>query len=241
MRKLIIICGLLGLLASCGQTAPTANPTAPANPPVPAPTLTDPAAQQTVDQAREALAAHTGVAASALTLINAEEQTWSDSSLGCPDPQGAYGQVIVQGYLLVFSDGQQTYPIHTSTDGRPLILCQNGKPTMLETEPGASRPPAEAQPVQTPGGAMANMEQMRDLAIARLAADLGVAESAIAVVVSEPATWSDGSLGCPQPDVSYIQMIIEGYRFVLEADGTQYELHTDSRSSVVRCPAVGMG
>ncbi len=254
MRKLVILFVLLGLLAACGQTTPatppnTTSPTGPATaPPAPtgAPTSatlpTEPTPGGDVEQelgrkASAALAQHLGVSADQLTLISVTPQTWSDSSLGCPDPDRAYAQVIVEGYLIVVSAGGQNYPIHTSSDGLPLILCQNGQPVILSDASSAGEAPDAAAGGTPPAGTMTpEMQQMRDQAIARLATDLGIAPEAISVIESEATTWSDGSLGCPQPGVSYIQVLIEGYRFLLEANGTLYELHTDNRSEVVRCP-----
>lgn len=85
-----------------------------------------------LDSARQALADHLAVAPEDLTLTGAEARDWSDSSLGCPEPGTPYLQVITPGYLLEFSDTQgQTYAIHTSDTGEPLILCENEQPTML--------------------------------------------------------------------------------------------------------------
>jgi hypothetical protein len=49
----------------------------------------------------------------------------------------------------------------------------------------------------------------------------GVAVEEITVRRSEATTWSDGSLGCPQPGEVYTQAIVDGYWVELEApDGT---------------------
>ena len=68
-----------------------------------------------------------------LTLTTAREQTWNSSALGCPDPARGYGQAMVPGYLLVFSDGEQQYAVHTSETATPLILCRNGQPERLDS------------------------------------------------------------------------------------------------------------
>jgi hypothetical protein len=82
------------------------------------------------------------------------------------------------------------------------------------------------------------MQQMLDMAIQRLAEALRIDQGEISLVLAEPVTWNDGSLGCPQPGMVYPQVLVDGYRFVLQAQGLQYELHTDTRRSVVLCPAV---
>lgn len=43
------------------------------------------------------------------------------------------------------------------------------------------------------------------------------------LVSSEAVMWPDGSLGCPQPGMSYTQAVVEGMRVVVTADGKQYD------------------
>jgi hypothetical protein len=38
-------------------------------------------------------------------------------------------------------------------------------------------------------------------------------------------TWNDGSIGCPQPGVSYTQALVEGARVTLLHEGTTYAYH----------------
>jgi hypothetical protein len=39
-------------------------------------------------------------------------------------------------------------------------------------------------------------------------------------------TWSDGSLGCPQPGMMYTQALVPGYQLVLSVDGTLASYHS---------------
>ena len=43
--------------------------------------------------------------------------TWSDASLGCPQPDMGYAQVVTPGYLVLFrdSEGRSTKSIPTRT------------------------------------------------------------------------------------------------------------------------------
>lgn len=45
----------------------------------------------------------------------------------------------------------------------------------------------------------------------------GVPLGDIVAVRAEQALWNDGSLGCPQPDMSYTQALVNGYWVVLRA------------------------
>lgn len=60
-------------------------------------------------------------------------------------------------------------------------------------------------------------------AITDLATTLGIDGDAVAVVLVEEVAWSDASLGCPQPGMSYAQVITDGMRILLEADGSLYD------------------
>lgn len=117
-----------------GPAQPTAQPTptiVPMPPSTIAPVPAGEAPPDVVAPARAALASHLGVAESTLTLTSAMAQEWSDGSLGCPDPAKGYIQVIIPGYLLVFSADTQSYAIHTSVNATPLVLCEDGMPVIL--------------------------------------------------------------------------------------------------------------
>lgn len=73
------------------------------------------------------------------------------------------------------------------------------------------------------------------LAVSDLADRLGVDESSIVVVSVEEVTWSDASLGCPQPDMSYAQVITDGLRIVLESSGAVYDYRSGGMSDPVLC------
>jgi hypothetical protein len=95
-----------------------------------------PAMEENVDavaaEVQTILAGHLGVAPDTLTLENSEARDWPDSALGCPAPGEMYMQVITPGYLLVFSDPEgQRYPVHTTSTGNTLILCQDGQPVRI--------------------------------------------------------------------------------------------------------------
>lgn len=47
--------------------------------------------------------------------------------------------------------------------------------------------------------------------------------------------WADSSLDCPEPGMSYLQVITPGYRIVLQANGSAYEYHSNRDSYFVYC------
>lgn len=52
-------------------------------------------------------------------------QTWSDTSLGCPQPGFSYQQETVQGYIwqLTIFDDETVYELHSNLDGSQIVLC----------------------------------------------------------------------------------------------------------------------
>ena len=109
-------------------------------------------------------------------------------------------------------------------------------PASAEASPSTAAPeksmPTPLPETAVPGATPA--PQSSDLALANLAATLGIAPTAITVKVVEPVDWPDASLGCPQPGMMYAQVITPGFRIVLEVDGRSYEYHTDG-GGIARC------
>ena len=51
----------------------------------------------------------------------------------------------------------------------------------------------------------------------------GVTPDQVKVVSAESMTFPDGSLGCPEPGMAYTQMVVDGFKIVVEANGTTYD------------------
>ncbi|MFC1466918.1 MAG: hypothetical protein ACFLMY_18955 [Candidatus Brachytrichaceae bacterium NZ_4S206] len=60
-----------------------------------------------------------------------------------------------------------------------------------------------------------------------LAKQLRITSDAIQVISVEEVQWPDGCLGVRTPGVFCIQIVVPGYRVVLEVDGRRYTYHTD--------------
>jgi heat shock protein HslJ len=192
-----------------------------------------------VAAARQRLARHLGVPADSLALQSANQQEWSDGALGCPQPGQVYPQVVTPGFLLVFSNGAQTYAVHIGRSEQQMILCENNQPINLPNQ--SSEPPT---PAGDTGQALPANHPLVELARQALAKDLGIETAAIRLTRMEEVEWRDSSLGCPKPGMNYLQVITPGHLIVLEAQGRSYEYHTDTGKRVVRCdnpPSGGAG
>jgi hypothetical protein len=78
-------------------------------------------------------------------------------------------------------------------------------------------------------------EAMLEQLIADAASGAGVDPSAVGLVSAEAVTWSDGSLGCPQPDQMYTQALVPGYRVVVEIDGEELSFHAGADGAFTFC------
>lgn len=117
-------------------------------------------------------------------------------------------------------------PISAILFGLLLAACAAGQlASPSASEQAVSDPPT---PDETPAATMPTADISED-AIAALvvmaAEDADATIDEVRVVSAEEVTWSDGSLGCPQPGMAYTQALVPGYRVVLEIDGKELYFH----------------
>lgn len=74
-------------------------------------------------------------------------------------------------------------------------------------------------------------------AVADLALRMDLDSMAIEVVSVADVIWSDGSIGCPQPGMSYTQALVPGTLIILAAGGTTYEYHSARNQAPFYCPS----
>ena len=72
-------------------------------------------------------------------------------------------------------------------------------------------------------------------AIADLRTRIDAPDADITVVSVEEVEWPDGSIGCPQPGMSYTQAIVNGTKIVLEYNGITYDYHQGGSRPVFYC------
>jgi hypothetical protein len=107
--------------------------------------------------------------------------------------------------------------------------------------PGPSGRPAQSLPaVATVGPSAPTVigevpEAILDAILADAAQRSGVEADDIAVTRAESVTWSDGSLDCPEPGMSYTQALVDGYHVVLDAGGEELDYRVTAAGSFVLC------
>lgn len=114
------------------------------------------------------------------------------------------------------TEGATTGPANTSVSTTMPTPSDSSETTPSLTAkplPGASTPSGSVEP---------GLQPAVDIAVADVATRTGVDPSAITVVSARNVTWPDGSNGCPQPGMNYIQVQVDGAEIILAANGATY-------------------
>jgi predicted small lipoprotein YifL len=74
-------------------------------------------------------------------------------------------------------------------------------------------------------------------AIDDLARRVGATPEDIEIVSAEEVTWPDGSLGCPEPGMSYTQSLVDGSKVVLRYDDRVFVYHAGGDNKPFLCPS----
>jgi hypothetical protein len=119
-----------------------------------------------------------------------------------------------------------------------LACASDGKSGARAIAP-PTRIPDPVEAVAAPAGqevpTTAIPKEVRRAVVADAAKRFNVPESAVVLTRAEQVTWSDGSLGCPQPGFMYTHMLVEGFRVTAKTVEGELMYHTDSRGNVVNC------
>ena len=73
------------------------------------------------------LAKRLGIDPGEISVVSAEEVTWSDASIGCPKPGMMYAQVLTPGSRIVLEANGKRYEYHAAA-GKTPFLCEHPKP-----------------------------------------------------------------------------------------------------------------
>jgi len=103
-------------------------------------------------------------------------------------------------------------------------------------------PPARPLPtriVTTPAPAVTG--EAPAALLERIRADVvqrsGATRQEVVIVRDEAVVWPDGSLGCPEPGVAYLQVQIDGYWVVAQVGDMRYDYRVDAEGRFRLCTA----
>lgn len=137
------------------------------------------------------------------------------------------------------ADQPEPEPVTTTTATEPPTTAE---PTPTDEPTSPKQPsleptsPAPVEPsTQPPSTDEGEQPPEVQAAIDDLATHLGVDPADITVVSYADVTWPDGSIGCPQPGMSYTQALVPGSRLVLDHEGSEYAYHAGREPDLVRC------
>jgi hypothetical protein len=80
----------------------------------------------------------------AVVLAGAEQVTWGDGSLGCPQPGYSYTQMLVSGYRVTATTAAGRMLYHTDTRGNVVTCGMPVRPSQKAVEPRTQPPPRDA-------------------------------------------------------------------------------------------------
>jgi hypothetical protein len=230
---MIILCTLLAACASpASLETPTAVPaTETPNPsrtpqatlaptqleptPIPSPThlpVDVPPAQRAAVQA---LADALGIDAGQVKLVSIEAVDWPNGCLGVQRIGVMCTQQIVPGFRIILETNGQQYEYHTNSSGSELVPAEGQQPIPISND--------------------AVQSATRDLAAA-----LKISPDQVSLISAAIIEWPDSCLGIQQTNIACAEMVTPGYLIVLEAQGRQYEYHTDAAGNQIIPATLGL-
>lgn len=113
-----------------------------------------------------------------------------------------------------------------------LVAAACGGPADDAAAPSAQAPREEIAMDIAPG-----LEDYVEQAVSDLAERLDIDRDEIELADAEFVTWSDGSLGCPEPGHMYTQALVPGYRIRLHVGKEIHAYHGARDRDPFYCPA----
>jgi len=84
----------------------------------------DPACTAAAEASRVDLATHLDIELDQIDLLRKDRVTWNDGSLGCPQPDRAYTQAVVNGLFIELRVCETSYLYHAGPAGKPFLCVQ---------------------------------------------------------------------------------------------------------------------
>ena len=160
-----------------------------------------------IGSAVEMLSRSLAVAPMEIHLVSSEALTWSNACLGVTQLGVTCEPGDTPGFRIILEWSGQRYEYHTDANG-------------LRVRPGKEGPVI--------AGSVAG-----SAAREKLANSLGIPADYVRIVTSTLMEWSDACLGMAMPGVSCAPGVVPGFLVTLEAQGRQFQYHTNADASVV--------
>ena len=141
---------------------------------------------------------------------------------------------------VTFSDGDPS----ASTPAGPVATTPGGTtPTPAPSSSASPTLPVPAGSSATGTSVPAGLREQPRVAtaIAETATREGVDPAQVLVAAWSPVTWSDGSLGCPEPGTSYTQATVEGELLILRVAEGLFQYHARTGGPFAYCDEPSAG
>lgn len=176
--------------------------------------------QGITERAVAVLADQLEVPVSTVTVNSVRAVTWRDTSIGCPEPGVAYGQVLTPGHQVTLQAGDSTHSVHLA-NGKAFV-CQRSKARRDATTA------ADVEWLEIAGKARAD-----------LASKVGTSPDKIRVMNAGRRVWSSTALGCDDPRGTAMAVPVDGWVITLRYGDRDFTYHTDS-ARVLPCPPISV-
>jgi hypothetical protein len=189
-----------------------------------APTSLPDNAQALLSLILDDLAGDLRIDSQAINVALIETAVWLGTNLGCDMIVPTDLDEGISGYRVVLLVDSAIYEYHTDSSSQ-FLRCDLVDPTAAATLAVGAL--LAIDPIAA---------ELATLAQRRVADELDLPLRRVDVIGLRAITWTESSLGCPQPDQTYTPVEIDGYRIVISAAENLYIFHSDSERLALCAP-----
>jgi uncharacterized protein YcnI len=171
-----------------------------------------------VNAVRRDLSRTNRILPSKLSVVTSSPQTWPDTCLGLSKPGEVCGQMLVDGWRVVMSDGRKNWSYRTDSTGSTVRLESQETPSKDQETPSSSNLP----------------NSVSKAVLQAAAGQLGVPSSQLQIKQAQQQTWSDGCLNLPSPVELCASALTPGWRVIVEGKQQRLVYHSNATGSQVR-------
>lgn len=167
-----------------------------------------------------------------INVLRTDPVEWPDTSLGCPQRGESYLHLVTPGFRMILLGGDLIYRVNVG--GGLAVICGEGVRLSRHVSPKRRvmtlEPPSPTGEPNDP-----NLQDLVRQAREDLTKRLEVASDRIELLEAREVTWPDSSLGCPKPDLSYLQVLQDGALIRLREGSKTYEYHSGDSKPPFYC------
>ncbi|MEO1210362.1 MAG: hypothetical protein AAFX78_12540 [Cyanobacteria bacterium J06638_20] len=161
-----------------------------------------------VSQVRRTASRDLAISFDRLHVLTYTSETWTDGCLELGGPNELCLQVMVDGWRLEVTDGDQSWIYHTDETGDTIRLADNT---------------SDAIPTS-----------VRDRLLRAIARQRNIPVNEVSILSYDSQIWTDSCLGLGNPAESCLQIMVEGWRLEVSAGNQNWVYHVDVTGDTLR-------